>query len=332
MRKNTFKEEFNWLAQYLPEALHHDNKEGTTQNDFQNIIQTIIDEIHNAVDYSDLISETIAPPIDKIDIYPWESESVDFGSLYEALVEMYDSNEEEIPETTLAELVARLGRDAFGLYLPMHYYYNSRKTPWGIYLFPDLIMPWAKKLYREKGKSLGISLKQVEYAFAYAVFRHELFHYQVERFSTKLEILNHKVSYKTYNSQVYWPTSNSEDWLEEALAEATVLNSVHVFRNIELKPKTFRKLYEFDLKRMPDGYRHYHCNKFGGYENAHKLFASQIAQGRIDPIPAPVTSICTVNANEFSASWKRVPIYMVRFELPEAINSPREVVRQSRLF
>ena len=263
------------------------------------------------------------------EIVSWSSNEVNFESLFEALVEMYESNEGKIPAATLAALTTELGRDTFGFYLPMHYYFKSKKTPWGIYLFPDLIMPWAKNLYNTKGKALGLTLRQVEYAFAYAVFRHELFHHQVERFSTKQEILTHKVNYKAYWNNVYCPTSKSEDWLEEALAEATVLNSVHVFHNIEIKPSTFRKLYEFDLKRMPPGYSDYHCIRYGGYENAHKIFASQIAQGKIEPIPAPATNICTVNTNEFSTSWKKVPIYMVKFKFPESIDSPREIVRST---
>lgn len=326
MNKNTFKEEFAWLAQYLPEALGQDTGEGNSQNNFQDTLQTIIREIENTRE------DRIANTIDFInfpnepEIVGWSSNEVSFESLFEAMVEMYNSNEGEIPAATLAALTTELGRDAFGFYLSMHYYFKSKNTPWGIYLFPDLIMPWAKNLYLAKGKSLGLSLRQVEYAFAYAVFRHELFHHQVERFSTKQEILTHKVNYKSYWNSVYRLTSNSEDWLEEALAEATVLNSVHVFHNIDINASTFRKLYEFDLKRMPPGYSDYHCNKFGGYENAHRLFASQIAQCKIEPIPAPATSICTVNANEFSTSWKKVPIYMMKFNLPEAIDSPREIV------
>lgn len=322
MKKNTFKEEFSWLSQFLPEALGQETGEGNSQN----IIQTIIQEIENSrqtelMDTVESINFLNVP-----EIISWEDRETNFESLFEALVEMYESNEGELPATTLAALTTELGRDAFGLYLPMHYYFKSKKTPWGIYLFPDLIMPWAKNLYLAKGKSLGLSLKQVEYAFAYAVFRHELFHHQVERFSTKQEILTHKVNFKAYQENVYGPTRNSKDWIEEALAEATVLNSVHVFYNIEIKSSVFRKLYEFDLKRMPPGYSDYHCSKYGGYENAHRLFASQIVQCKIKPFPAPATSICTVNANEFSTSWKKVPIYMVRFKLPEAIDSPREVV------
>lgn len=325
MKKNTFEEEFNWLSRYLPQALVQTPGIGN----FENILQHITEGILNNQNNQNELTEASRFPQNEPEILAWDSSQVSFENLFEALVEMHQTNEGEIPHESLSALTADLGREAFGMYLPMHYYFKSEKTPWGIYLFSDTIMSWAENLYEAKGKSLGLSLRQVEYAFTYAVFRHELFHHQVERFSTKHEILTHQVNYKTYGRDVNWPTRNSEDWLEEALAEATVLNSVHVFRNIKIKPKTFRKLYEFDLKRMPPGYHDYHCKKFGGPEKAHQMFASQIMQCKIDPVPAPATTMCTVSANEFSTSWKKVPIYMVKFKTPKSIKSPRQVVEDN---
>lgn len=325
MKKNTFEEEFNWLLQYLPLALVQAPELGNLEI----ILQQITEEIQNSQHNQNELIEASQFPQNEPEIFNWESSEVSFENLFESLVEMYQSTEGEISQDTLSALTADLGREAFGMYLPMHYYFQSKKTPWGIYLFADTIMSWAKNLYKAKGQSLGLSLRQVEYAFTYAVYRHELFHHQVERFSTKHEILTHQVNYKTYGSDVNWPNRNSEDWLEEALAEATVLNSIHVFRNIKIKPKTFRKLYEFDLKRMPPGYRDYHCKKFGGPEKAHQIFASQIMQCKINPVPAPATTMCTVSANEFSTSWKKVPIYMVKFKTPKSIKSPRQVVEDN---
>ena len=330
MKKNTFKEEFNWLSQHLPEALITSPQTGSTGvNIFENILGIIIQELQNSSNELEYF-DSILPPEIQPEIVPWGSNSLTFDNLFESLLELYNSSESTIPHTTMSALAAELGREAFGMYLPMHYYFQSKKTPWGIYLFADTIIPWAKNLYEAKGKSLGLSLRQVEYAFTYAVFRHELFHHQVERFSTKHEILTHQVNYKTYGSKVNWPTKNSEDWLEEALAESTVLNSVHVFRNINLKSKTFQKLYEFDLERMPPGYRDYHCRKFGGPEMAHQLFASQIIQGKVNVLPAPGTKMCTVSANEFSTSWKKVPIYMVKLKGLKEIVSPRHMIESNK--
>lgn len=329
MKKNTFKEEFNWLSQHLPEALITSPETGSEGvNIFENILGTIIQELQNATNNSEYL-DALMPPQVHHEIVPWGSDAVTFDNLFESLLDLYNSTESTIPHSVLSALTEELGREAFGMYLPMHYYFQSKKNPWGIYLFADTILPWANNLYEAKGKSLGLTLRQVQYAFTYAVFRHELFHHQVERFLTKHEILTHQVNYKTYGNEVNWTTRNSEDWLEEALAESSVLNSVHVFRNIDLKSSTFQKLYEFDLKRMPPGYRDYHCRKFGGPEKAHQLFASQIIQCKVDVSPASATKLCTVSANEFSTSWKKVPLYMVKLNGPENIASPREVVEDN---
>ena len=333
MKKDTFKEEFNWLSQHLPEALITSPEAGgPAVNIFENILGTIIQELQNTPNELESLDITRPPEIEP-EIMPWDNNQVTFDDLFESLYELYDSTGDAIQDTVLSALTDDLGHEAFGMYLPMHYYFQSKKTPWGIYLFADTIMDWAKNLYQAKGRSMGLTLRQVEYAFTYAVFRHELFHHQVERFSTKHEILTHQVNYREYGDKVNWKTRNSENWLEEALAEATVLNSVHVRKNTKLDKRVFQELYEFDLKRMPPGYRDYHCRKFGGFEKAHQLFASQIIQCQVDVSPAPATKLCTVNANEFSVSWKKVPIYMVKLKDLQTIKSPREVVENSyRLF
>jgi hypothetical protein len=57
MKQNIFKEEFAWLAQYLPEALGQDTGEGNSQNNFQDTLQTIIREIE--ITREDGIANTI---------------------------------------------------------------------------------------------------------------------------------------------------------------------------------------------------------------------------------------------------------------------------------
>lgn len=96
MNKNTFKEEFAWLAQYLPEALGQDTGEGNSQNNFQDTLQTIIREIENTRE------DRIANTIDFInfpnepEIVGWSSNEVSFESLFEAMVEMYNSKAAEV--------------------------------------------------------------------------------------------------------------------------------------------------------------------------------------------------------------------------------------------
>ena len=206
----------------------------------------------------------------------------------------------------------------------MHFYYNSRKTPWGIYLFPQLLFEQANKLHKIFGPKFGISQKDMQYAYTYAVYRHEMFHHQVERFATKYEILKNEVIYRKYKASVYNYTKHSKDWLEEALAEATVLKSVHVHRNISLKPKQFKAIYEHDLKSMPPGYRDYECWKFGGPEDAHKLLASQIIQA--DPYAKPSSAICTVTANENKIKFNNIPLYTVIIKGLERVDDPKDAM------
>jgi hypothetical protein len=252
--------------------------------------------------------------------------ALNVNSLFELLSEMYEPSADALSSDLLEGLIHTLGREAYGMYLPMHYYYKNTSLPWGIYLFPDAIFSRSEVLYREKGKMLGLSLSKVALAFAYAVFRHHLFHFQVERFSTKIEILKHEVNYSNYLREVYEKCHESEDWLEEALAEVSVLNSTHVFKNTGIKFKTFGALYKYDLSSMPAGNRDYECEKFGGPDGAHALLASQIAQTTINPTPSPSTKICAVNTNEFSISWKKVPLRAIKLDELVRIKSPKEIL------
>ena len=58
-----------------------------------------------------------------------------------------------------------------------------------------------------------------------AVYRHELFHYHVERFATRLEVLYRHPTYRPYVEDVRHKVAGTSRWLEEALAQAVVLNS-----------------------------------------------------------------------------------------------------------
>lgn len=330
MKKNTFEDEFNWLSRHLPDALtlpKQEEEQGGSP--FTNMLEILNSQLENSIESKEEEFLVNQPPQHKTEISNLESSKLSFESLFQTLQNEYNSNREEIPESVLSDLMSNLGREAFGMYLPMHFFFQSKETPWGIYLFPDAIMSRANKLYNDIGKRLGLSLKQVQYAYSYAVFRHQLFHHQVERFSTKYEILSNQVNFKKYKENVNIPTRGTYEWLEEALAEATVLNSVHVSRNIEMNQETFKKLYEFDLKGMPPGYRDYHCDEFGGTDKAHQLFASQIIQCKKDVTPAASTTFCSVSANEFNMSWKDVPIYMMKIKNPRAIDSPRQVVEDN---
>jgi hypothetical protein len=199
-------------------------------------------------------------------------------------------------------LIRKFGRDAYGCYLPFHYY----KDCWGIYLFKEIIEKRVSELYEIFRNE--ISLKDLKKMYMYAVYRHELFHYHVERFCTKLEIAIKQPVYK--NSRVMAElVRGTDEWLEEALAESAVLSSELVKNRTGLKPKLIRKIYEYDLDFMPPGYRDYKCLNFGGPVKAHQVFSGQLIENNLEP-KHPPTPLFGVK-NEFVSMDKKVPAFLV---------------------
>lgn len=303
---NTFREEVDFLETHVPSALYG-------ASDVYQFLDDVLEDLHE--------QELTLFPLESFD--GLEIRQVDIYSIFEQL---NNSDTAYIAEDTssslgfnfnigvdkdeidgLANLVAEFGRDAFGPYLPMHAFYNSAKTPWGIYLYPELIRERAKIL--QKAVPYPITSKQYLAIYLYAVYRHELFHYQTERFATKLEIAFAQPFFKPYHTNVFAPLHYTEDWLEEALAEASVLESVLVQNRTGIKSSIIKDIYKYDLQFMPPGYRDYHCKKYGGPTKAHKTFAAQIVGGSIKPNHKS-TALFTVKG-EFGADDKKVPVYMV---------------------
>jgi hypothetical protein len=315
---NAFEEEFLWLENNLPEALASSEFSFNQFQTLTGLIQEFSEE-PKEIRLFDNIRETERD-------YNNSATFSSLDGLISEMIELYENFGGTIPDSLLANLTTEIGHEAFGMYLPMHYFYNSRKNPWGIYLFPELIIAQADKLYNEIGKSIGLTKEQVRYAYGYAVYRHEMFHHQVERFATKLEIWNREVVYVKYQQKVNRRTRYSEEWLEEALAEDSVLSSVHVINKAKIDGKKFKELYKYDLKSMPPGYRDYHCRIYDGPSNARRLFASQIALAEKDiPFKKYATTIGTVNNNENSLTFGNVPIYMVRYKHLKRIAAPSEI-------
>jgi len=122
------------------------------------------------------------------------------------------------------DLAKRLGAEAFGFYLPYHKFYQSNR--WGIYLMKEPILEHSNYLYHSQEEYLGtelLSLEEVQRIFIYCVFRHETFHYQVETFATRMELIQNRALYLPFQYDVEPQVINSKHWLEEALAESTVV-------------------------------------------------------------------------------------------------------------
>ena len=88
------------------------------------------------------------------------------------------------------------------------------------------ILEHSNYLYHSQEEYLGtelLSLEEVQRIFIYCVFRHETFHYQVETFATRMELIQNRALYLPFQYDVEPQVINSKHWLEEALAESTVV-------------------------------------------------------------------------------------------------------------
>lgn len=202
------------------------------------------------------------------------------------------------------KMLTRLGTEAFGMYLPFHNYHNCH---WGIFLFPELIYQHALWLY-DNFKSAEFELKEILIMYFFAVYRSLLFHYQTERYATKLELITHQSHYKIL-SRINEEVRNSENWLQVALASATILDSILVSNRSKMDIKRIREIYEYDLKRMPAGYRDYKCEKYDGYHKAQEHFASQIKEMKVLP-GFRLPELFTIKG-EFGSNDLSVPLYFV---------------------
>ena len=301
-----FKDEFDFLYSNLPTALYGKlNLPDGAVDDPAEDLEFIEDYLEQLAKVKGFGKKTIVNPGGEPDLngLPWFAK---IEELIEYLVQLILNSE---PEHGTADLAVELGDDCFGMYLPMHAFYRSTKTPWGIYLFPSLLKDRAQWLF-EKCHNDFPELKLEDYirVKVHGTFRHEVFHYQVESFATKLEILTRTPVYKPYNRKVKRNVRGTEDWLEEALAESAVHKSKFIGGKTGLSRSFITKVLQTCSDHKPDGYRHYNCKKFGGPEKAHLLFAAQIAGQQVNP-DLIATSIATVK-QEFMENGLAVPIYI----------------------
>lgn len=182
----------------------------------------------------------------------------------------------------ISQAIAEFGTEAFGTYLPWHRYATSTKTPWGIYLFLEPMVQWAADL-QQRSQQFNLKLddsQALRLAF-FAAYRHELFHFHVEAFCVRQEILLRRPFYRPYDQNVYQVLAHSDGWLEEALAQAVVLESNAVSNRLGLPKHSYREFLEAEFDRFGPGYRAFRCEPFGTTE-AHGDLAAQIITARPD--------------------------------------------------
>jgi hypothetical protein len=211
----------------------------------------------------------------------------------------------------IARRIAVFGSGAFASYLPWHIYAYSKRTPWGIYLFAEPLLVWGH-LLTQTAQACGFTLTYLQ-GLSLAVqvaFRHELFHYHVERFGIRSEVLGRQPIYLPYRNNVFLTRRNTPDWLEEALAQAVVLKSKLVSKRVFGLPKSkWKPVLDVEFAKFGAGYSDHACTHVGGVEKAHALLAAQIQSATIVP-PFTVTKQFTPKS-EYSTSYKKVPGYIM---------------------
>lgn len=302
--EKTFQAEFDFLLNYVPEALDLEN-DINPENYFADYFQQE-PSLEMAVKPDTTNIRIIQLPVN-FEKEIWEEPKSVMANRGAVDTLFNVALESPVSRDVVEYYVNIFGSHAFGCYLPMHKFFLNKRTPWGIYLYPEVIGRHYHKLL------LFVLKKEITYQnllklYIFCVYRHELFHFHTEFFATGFEVSMRKPFYKLYNEEVYERDRDTEDWLEEALAEASVLESRLVAKRAGIKKTLLKKIYKEDLKSMPAGYRDYACKKFGGPNQAHSVLAAQILHlSEEHPVP---TSKFTIKAT-FNQKDIQVPVYMV---------------------
>lgn len=126
---------------------------------------------------------------------------------------------------------------AYGTYLPIHFFLDGglKDLSWGIYISEIGVYRLAAKLKAGFEAASPLSARDPDYlTLAYQILlRHELEHFKVESFALNAELFLKRPIYVRYLNDVYAETYHSSDCLEEALANAAVLNSTTIRRLLE---------------------------------------------------------------------------------------------------
>ena len=212
----------------------------------------------------------------------------------------------------LAALTAEFGTEAFGCYLPWHAYVRSAGTPWGVYMFLEKLFVWAGMLHAS-GSYLPNPTPPVMSVFRllwWLTYRHELFHFHVELFATRLEICSQRPVYRPYVENVGAKVVNSPEWLEEALAQAVVLKSTLVRKALGVDARYMKKhVMPYFRDCFPAGYKDFECKSFKGAANGHRLFSAQISRGQLHP--HPLNTDVALAKSEYRVSNMAVPGYVL---------------------
>src|SRR5690606_7508467 len=140
--------------------------------------------------------------------------------------------------------------DALAFYLPFHYFFPDL---WGIYIIYEGLDALGQFLRLHSGGKL--TPERAVLSARLFLYAHEAFHHKTESFATRLEVTHRRALYRRGFEDVYSGTYNTDDCLEEALANA------YAYRRVEraLKRKGWKRKavlagLESYIRGQPPGY------------------------------------------------------------------------------
>ncbi len=167
------------------------------------------------------------------------------GRIHQLDIDRLELSEEQIDSRGSANLTARfqraedLGIEAFATYFPIHFFPVDGwlESKWGIYISESGVKHVAEELKHGFVDQYSRPQGESEVTFLRIAFevllRHELEHFKIESFALNAELQQRKAIYVPYLLDVYAKTYQTNYCLEEALANATVLNSTVIKKLVQ---------------------------------------------------------------------------------------------------
>ncbi len=211
-----------------------------------------------------------------------------------------------------------LGVEAYATYLPIHYFHTQHRHDlnWGIVISEEGVAKLAGMLEAacaDRKHEFGEPHGDVAALFAEIAYqillRHELVHYKLELWALQAELLLHRRLYTQYIERVYVQTYRTDDSLEEALANRSVLDS----RKID---ELFFRLYPSWEKGRPARVRWnqvvatvFFDHQPPGYRNYQLQRGFLIRQQQLDERADVLNYVCNQILTGDVISHVKVPFY-----------------------
>ncbi len=167
-----------------------------------------------------------------------------------------------------------LGIEAYATYLPIHFFpdghWKAKRPGWGIYVSEAGVKRVAMIIEQGFVERYGAPRQDENASFLRIAFemllRHEMEHFKVESFALSAEMQQRRALYVPYLMNVYAQTYPKFFCLEEALANATVLDSTVIkgliFTLYPQQPKDWRDIIAKSFfEKQPDAYSNYNFKK-----------------------------------------------------------------------